>query len=90
MLSFYNAFMRTTITLDQDVAEALDREIRKRPRATFKEVVNSLLRAGLHFQEQSSAAAPFVVQPRALGARRELNYDNIGALLEEIEGAAHK
>lgn len=82
--------MRTTLTLDDDVAEAIDKELRRRPKSTYKEVVNDLLRAGLHTRRETRRAPKFVVRPRSLGARRGLNYDDIGGLLEELEGTAHK
>jgi hypothetical protein len=42
--------MRTTLTLDDDVAKKL-RELAHRRRVPFKEVVNSVLRRGLAAQE---------------------------------------
>ena len=42
--------MRTTLTLDDDVAAKL-RELAHRQRAPFKEVVNAVLRRGLTTQE---------------------------------------
>jgi hypothetical protein len=42
--------MRTTLTIDDDVAEKL-RELAHRRRLPFREVVNSVLRRGLTAQE---------------------------------------
>lgn len=82
--------MRTTITLDDDVASAIDQEVRRRPRATFKEVVNDLLRAGLHSRRRAETAPKFTVRPRPMGVRRGLNYDDVGGLLDEVEGPARR
>ena len=82
--------MRTTLTLDDDVVEGVDKELRRRSKSSYKEVVNDLIRAGLHARREMKRAPHFKVRSRALGSRRGLNYDDIGGLLEELEGAAHK
>ena len=79
--------MRTTLTLDPDVAAQLKAEVRRR-RKPFKELVNEYLRKGLN------APAPkrgtFRVKARPLNPRPGFDFDNIGALLEQIEGPLHK
>lgn len=82
--------MRTTLTLDHDVAEAVDEELRRRPKSTQKEVVNDLIRAGLHAKREMKRAPKFKVRAHAMGVRRGLNYDDIGGLLDQIEGAPHR
>lgn len=89
MLRRYLAFMRTTLTLDEDVAAALDEFTRRQPGLTFKKAVNELLRTGLYSCTQTAQEAPFQVQPRKLGHYPGLNYDNINSLLDELEGPAH-
>lgn len=37
---------------------------------------------------KQEAAGEFRVRSKRMGFRKDLNYDNIGELLEEIEGAA--
>jgi hypothetical protein len=81
--------MRTTLTLDEDVAARLRAEVRRRG-LSFKEVVNETLRAGLETRRESTQVAPFQVRARALGLRPGLDYDNIGELLERLEGPAHQ
>ena len=80
--------MRTTLTLDDDVARMLDKESR-RSGASFKQVVNHFLRLGLMMSKQP-ARKPFVVVPKRLGLPAGLSYDNIGQLLEAVEGPAHR
>jgi hypothetical protein len=80
--------MRTTLSLDDDVARLLEKESRKSG-ASFKEVVNRLLRLGL-MAATNPPRKPFVVAPRKLGLPPDLNYDNVAELLEELEGPAHR
>ena len=54
--------MRTTLTLDDDVAVKL-RELAHRRRVPFKDVVNSVLRRGLAAQEsRAESGDPFRVE----------------------------
>lgn len=82
--------MRTTITLDEDVEKKLDAEVRRRKGATFKDIVNEMLRIGLLTKQELKAAEPFKVTARPMGVVPGLNYDNIGDLVEHLEGANHK
>jgi hypothetical protein len=82
--------MRTTITLDDDVEKKLDAEVRRRKGATFKDLVNETLRIGLLMRQDLKAAEPFKVKARPMGVMPGLNYDNIGDLVERLEGASHK
>ena len=81
--------MRTTITLDPDIAAKLKEEMRKRG-ASFKDTVNEMLRAGLILSDKASKQKPFKVNARPLGMRPGLNYDCTSDLLEQIEGPLHK
>lgn len=82
--------MRTTITLDEDVAEKLQSEMRRRRTTNFKETLNDVLRRGLLARRELVAVKPFKVRARRLGNKSGLNYDNVGELLEQVEGASHK
>ena len=77
--------MRTTLTLDPDVA-AKARKGAARLGKPFKEVVNAALRIGLDQVLQPASAKPYRTKPRPLGLRRGLSYDNIGELLTRAEG----
>lgn len=83
--------MRTTLTLDEDVAERLKAEVR-RSEKPFRTVVNEFLRLGLSSRPKGRPQElPFVVQARDLGALRPgLSLDNIGDLLEAGEGPLHR
>ena len=78
--------MRTTITLDDDVAAKLQSLSRRSGRA-FREVVNDVLRRGLAPAPATAAREPFRVAARDLGALRPgLSLDNIADLIERVEG----
>ena len=79
--------MRTTLTLDDDVANLLNKEVRRSGKS-FKEAVNHYLRLGLMASRQTTRK-PFVVTPRALGLPPGLSYDNVEELIEAVEGAGH-
>jgi hypothetical protein len=82
--------MRTTLSLDDDVARLLEKESR-RSGASFKEVVNRYLRMGLTAGHQEARARkPFKVVARKLGLPHGLSYDNVAQLLEELEGPTHR
>jgi plasmid stability protein len=76
--------MRTTLTLDDDVAAKLRTEARRSGRS-FKETVNHILRLGLNARKQP-ALKPFTVRASAMGVRPGLNYDDIEGLLDQIDG----
>jgi Ribbon-helix-helix protein, copG family len=81
--------MRTTLTLDDDVAARLQAEARRTGRP-FKTVVNERLRMALAQSAAVQKRKPFKVQPRAMGGPAAgFSYNNVGALLEDIEGARH-
>lgn len=76
--------MRTTLTLDDDVAARLKAEAR-RSGMPFKQVVNDCLRRGL-LSRRVDGRPPFRVVARDLGAPRAgLSLDNVAELLEFAE-----
>jgi plasmid stability protein len=81
--------VRTTLTLDDDVAAKLKAVARRSGRA-FRDVVNETLRRGLH-AERPAPRERFRVETRSLGGLRPgLRIDSIGDLLEHIEGPRHR
>jgi hypothetical protein len=77
------------LTIDDDVARLVEQE-QRRSGETFKGTVNRLLRRGLTAGRNPRARKPFVVTPLFRGVRPGQNYDNIEALLEELEGPHHR
>lgn len=77
--------MKTTVTLDDDVADGVRHEMRRSGRG-FKEAVNELLRAGLARRREAQSLQPFRVEARPLGLRPAVDYSNVGDLLEIASG----
>jgi hypothetical protein len=76
--------VRTTLTLDEDVAKLLEKE-QRRSGSSFKQVVNHFLRLGL--TTKPPARKPFKVTPIDLGLP---HYDKVEDLLEYLEGPDHR
>ena len=82
--------MRTTLTLDEDIAERLQAESQRTGRS-FKEVVNEHLRTSLARSQTLKSMDQFRVTPADLGGPATAgSYDDVAALLEESEGAEHR
>ena len=83
--------MRTTLTLDEDVAAKLKAKSR-RLRRPFRVVVNETLRRGLTAQHTSdSQPARFNITARDLGLLRlGVSLDNMSELIEHAEGPFHR
>lgn len=82
--------MRTTLTLDEDVAAKLKSEARRSGRP-FRDVVNDFLRRGLASKGARGADHPFTVAARDLGELRPgLSLDSVADLIEQIEGPLHR
>lgn len=81
--------MRTTLTLDEDLAAKLKEEMR-RSGESFKRTVNRILRQGFEAPGPDQLARPFRIQPRDLGLKPGIELDNVAELLEDLEGPAHR
>ncbi len=77
--------MRTTLTLDPDVAQRARADAARSGR-TFKEMVNEAMRVGLEVLEQRSGQGrPYRTEALPMGLRAGLSYDNVGELLVRAE-----
>jgi hypothetical protein len=82
--------MRTTLTLDEDVATALE-QLRRKRGGRLKTVVNDLLREGLrHAQERPTRRLQFRTQSVDLGRLRASSVDNVADVLATAENEAFK
>lgn len=82
--------MRTTLTLDDDVAAALERA-RKQNDASLKEVVNQALRKGLpELARPPHRRKRFRTKPLSLGKCLVPSLDNIARVLAIAEGETFK
>jgi hypothetical protein len=77
--------VRTTLTLDDDVASLLHKEVR-RSGESLKQVVNRFLRLGLTASKQP-ARKPFRIKPLDLGLPP---FEKVEELLEYLEGPDHR
>ena len=77
--------MRTTLTLDEDVAKLLEKELRRSGKP-FKQVVNHFLRLALTAPKRPPRK-PFKVTPINLGLP---HYDKVEDLLEQLEGPEYR
>ena len=71
-LSHYDACMRTTVTLDDDVEAAL-RSVAAERGLSFKHALNAVLRDGL--STSRGASRGYRVPARSLGLRAEVDLD---------------
>ena len=82
--------MRTTLTLDDDVAALLER-YRKANGLGLKDAVNSALRQGLReVLVPPKARKPYRTPSTSLGGCLLPNLDNISEVLATIEGEHYK
>jgi hypothetical protein len=77
--------MRTTLTLDDDVASRL-KEIARESDRSFKEVVNDVVRRGLSIGEApNKSTEPFRVVPTACGFKPGIDPLKLNQLYDDLE-----
>jgi hypothetical protein len=82
--------MRTTLTIDDDVAVRLERERRKR-RVSLKAVVNDVLRTGLDaLGRPERRREQFRTKGFNLGPSLVGSLDNVEEVLSRTEGEDHR
>ena len=78
--------MRTTLTLDEDIAVTIER-LRRKERLSLKEIVNRALRFGLrHFETEGEPKAPFRTAEVSLGRCRLGDLISVSEALAIAEG----
>jgi hypothetical protein len=75
--------MRTTLTLEPDVARKLKKRMAAR-KLTLKDAVNQALRAGLE-AEPSQGRVRFQVEPHSFGFKPGIDLDKLSQLADEME-----
>jgi hypothetical protein len=80
----HDALVRTTLTLDPDVAERLASETRRTGKS-LKTVVNDAIRLGLGRTGTRPKAPRFSVEPHAFGLRPGTDPDRLNQLIDELE-----
>ena len=79
--------MRTTLTLDPDVATRLNAEVARTDRA-FKSVANDALRRGLQTRARPTVRPAYAVKPLRLAFRPGIDPDKLNELAAELENRA--
>ena len=84
MARHHDASVRTTLTLDDDLAEKL-KDLAARQKRSFKEIVNEMLRRGIGAQERSDAPKRFRVATFRSAFRPGVDPMKLNQLSDEIE-----
>lgn len=79
--------MRTTLTLDPDVARLLTEEAH-RERKPFKQVVNEAIRKGLAPSTAAARQGVFRVRPHRTSLRPGIDVASFNKLVDELEDDA--
>ncbi len=79
----YDAFMRTTITLDDHLEQDI-KELAVREKTTFKAITNELLRQGLEARERSPAYS-FSVEAEDCGVKEGYDEEKLNQIYDELE-----
>lgn len=81
--------MRTTLTLDDEVMVGVRSLQKKRPNDSFKQIMNDVIKKGLA-AEGEIVKVPFKVRTGKAVPKPGFNFDNIQALLSQLEGDDRK
>lgn len=76
--------MRTTLTLDPEVAKRLKSEVRRTGKS-LKSVVNDALKVGLGLAGKPGRVPRFEVRPHAFGVRPGIDLDRANQLVDELD-----
>ena len=76
--------MRTTLTIEPDVEQLLQREMRRTGRS-MKAVVNDALRRGLGARNKPPKLPRFKVEPHAFAFKTGVDADRLSQLVDELE-----
>ena len=76
--------MRTTLTIEPDVAQLLRREIRRSDKS-MKAVVNDALRIGLGMRGKRPRTTRYQVKPHSFGFRPGIDINRLNQLADDLE-----
>jgi len=76
--------MRTTLTLDSDVAKKL-KELSHLKQASFKETLNYVLRCGLNSGSSTGHDSKFVVKPHKSGLKPGIDPLKLNQVVDQLE-----
>jgi hypothetical protein len=81
--------MRTTLTLEDDLARQLQQLSRERDEP-FKRVVNEALRRGLHEMKRAEPRSAYRTVPWSVGQCLLPDLDDVAGVLTRVEGEAYR
>ena len=81
--------MRTTLSLDDDVAARIE-QLRRALDKPLRELVNEALRRGLVGIDEPPSPTQYRTRPVDLGACRLPNVDDVASALAAAEGEGHR
>jgi hypothetical protein len=84
-MEHHDDIMRTTLTLDPDVALRLEQEMKSSGEG-MKAVVNRALRLGLGMAGKPVDPPSFQVTPHDFGVRPGVDLDRMNQLVDQLEG----
>lgn len=87
-MRIHDAHMRTTLTLDDDLAGLLKQRAREMG-IPFKEAVNRTIRAGLGEGVNAPRGKAPKTVPHSFGFRLGVDLDKLGQLADELEAEAY-
>ena len=76
--------MRTTLTIDDDLASILQRESRQKG-LPFKQIVNAALRRGLTREHGVRSIPRAVTRPHSFGFKPGVDVDKLNQLVDDLE-----
>ena len=76
--------MRTTLTIDDDLAESIER-LRQERQTGFRQVVNDLLRNGLLAEQMRPVPRPYSCPTFRSGLRPGIDPARLNQLVDELE-----
>jgi hypothetical protein len=76
--------VRTTLTLEPDVASRLKQETRRTGKG-LKELVNEALRLGLGLSGKPAPPVRYEVRPHSFGFKPGIDLDRMNQLVDELE-----
>jgi hypothetical protein len=80
----HDAEMRTTLTLERDVADRVQKEVRRTGKG-MKTIVNEALRLGLGLAGKPVRPPRFEVRAHAFGFKPGIDLDRMNQLVDELE-----
>ena len=84
----YDAMMRTTLTIDDDIAVRIE-ERRRRDGQSLRHVINRLLREGLRHDQRPPEARKYRTKTHKLHLRPGFDAARLNRLADEIETDTH-